>query len=154
MNQILIQRVSRAGHIPPNDELQRWANAALAAGGNHEPVALTLRIVGATEARVLNAQYRHKDYATNVLSFPGEMPDLPESESALRWLGDIVFCATVVGREARVQHKLPAAHWAHLVVHGCLHLLGYDHIQARDANHMEALEIKTLAQLGFPNPYD
>jgi probable rRNA maturation factor len=99
--------------------------------------------------RELNARYRHGDYATNVLSFPAELPagvDLP-------LLGDIVVCAPVVNREAAAQRKAPRAHWAHMLVHGTLHLLGHDHERAREAARMEALEKRVLAGLKFPDPY-
>lgn len=99
--------------------------------------------------RALNARYRGRDYATNVLSFPAELP--PGVDVPL--LGDIVVCAPVVAREAAEQHKAPRAHWAHMLVHATLHLLGHDHEQPHDATRMEALETRILAALGFPDPY-
>jgi probable rRNA maturation factor len=109
-----------------------------------------VRITDEAEIRELNATYRGKDYATNVLSFPFEAPpgvDIP-------LLGDIVVCAAVVAREAAEQEKPLQAHWAHMVIHGTLHLLGYDHIEEADAEEMEGLEIRLLADLGYANPYE
>ena len=101
------------------------------------------------EGQSLNHTYRGKDYATNVLSFPADLP--PELDLPL--LGDLVVCAPVVAREATEQHKQLNAHWAHMVIHGCLHLLGYDHIDDAEADEMEALERELLAQLGIADPY-
>ncbi len=98
----------------------------------------------------LNGRYRDKPQPTNVLSFPSELPD----ELALPLLGDIVICAPVVNREAEQQGKSPAAHWAHMAVHGTLHLLGYDHIENEDAQRMESLETRILARMGLPCPYE
>lgn len=109
---------------------------------------LTLRIVGRAESQALNAQYRGKSSPTNVLSFPYEM----EIE-ALPLLGDIVICAPLVLSEARAQGKTARAHWAHLVIHGCLHVLGYDHVQEAEAIVMETRERELLSKLGFANPY-
>jgi probable rRNA maturation factor len=105
---------------------------------------VTLRIVGPAESRALNRRYRKKDKPTNVLSFPYDDPGL---------LGDIVICAAVVNREAREQGKRREAHWAHMVVHGVLHLLGFDHIRPADAKVMERRERAILARLSFPDPY-
>lgn len=116
--------------------------AALAGAGAGGEV--TVRIVGAAESRALNRRYRGKDRPTNVLSFPYGEPGV---------LGDLVVCAPVVNREAREQGKSPAAHWAHMVVHGVLHLRGFDHIRAPDAKVMETRERAILARLSFPDPY-
>lgn len=122
----------------------------LKAENNPIETEVCVRIVNSEESRALNLHYRQKDYATNVLSFPSELPpDLP-----LRHLGDLVICAEVVAREAREQGKAPAAHWAHMLVHGSLHLLGYDHIDDNDAEEMEALETTIITRLGFPPPYE
>lgn len=134
--------------LPAEADFRRWAEAALAGADYRQDTALTLRIVNEAESAALNERYRHKPGPTNVLSFPFEAP--PEVDSTL--LGDIVICAPVVLREAIVQGKTPEAHWAHLVAHGVLHLLGYDHDEAQAAA-MEALEIRILAGLGFPDPY-
>ncbi|MEC7815659.1 MAG: rRNA maturation RNase YbeY [Pseudomonadota bacterium] len=133
--------------LPGQAELERWA--ALAWQGE-DPSEVTIRIVDEYESQALNHQYRGKDKPTNVLSFPFEAP--PGITVPLA--GDLVICAPVVEREAREQHKAPEAHWAHMVVHGMLHLQGYDHIDDEDAEVMESLEIRLLSQLGFANPYD
>ena len=134
--------------LPAETDFRRWAEAALAGAEHRQDAELTLRIVNEAESAALNETYRHKQGPTNVLSFPFEAP--PEVDSTL--LGDIVICAPVVLREAIVQGKSPEAHWAHLVAHGVLHLLGYDHDEAQ-AEAMESLEICILAGLGFPDPY-
>ena len=134
--------------LPAKSDFRRWAEAALVGADYQKDAELTIRIVNEAESTALNETYRHKQGPTNVLSFPFEAP--PEVESAL--LGDIVICAPVVLREAVVQGKTPEAHWAHLVAHGVLHLLGYDHDEAQ-AEAMESLEIRILAGLGYPDPY-
>jgi len=134
---------------PPSPELIRtWVEAAL--NDQRDVAELTVRIVAAEEIQELNRNYRHKDKPTNVLSFPFEKIDGIE----LPLLGDIVICAAVVAREAQQQHKPLLNHWAHMVVHGVLHLLGYDHIDEVEAEEMETLEIKVLQGLGINNPYD
>lgn len=141
------QAVDFAG-LPSAEQLRRWAEAALLApDGEHE---LTVRIVDEAESAALNATYRHKNGPTNVLSFPFEAP-IPEVDTGL--LGDVVLCAPVVAREAAAQGKSPEAHWAHLLVHGVLHLQGHDHQQAEQALAMERLEIRILNELGYPDPY-
>ena len=111
---------------------------------------LSIRIVDEAESADLNHTYRHKSGPTNVLSFPCEVPDgVP-----LDLLGDLVICAPVVAREAQAQGKASEAHWAHMVIHGVLHLRGYDHIDTAEAERMEALEIDILSRLGYPNPYE
>ena len=136
---LAIQRASRAAHIPSDRVLRKWARAAL-----KRSATLTLRYVGEAEGRRLNRKFRGKDYATNVLTFAYAKAPLA---------GDIVICAPVVAREARSQGKGLAAHHAHLVVHGLLHLEGLDHERARDAEHMEKRERSILARLGFGDPY-
>ncbi|HKY92416.1 MAG TPA: rRNA maturation RNase YbeY [Nevskiaceae bacterium] len=144
MRDILVQRRVPPQGVPAPSSLREWALAALG------PVSgeLTIRIVDEDEGRTLNHRYRGKDYATNVLSFPydGETLDVPI-------LGDLVLCAPVVGREAVEQGKDPRNHWAHLVVHGCLHLLGYDHQTDREAREMEDRERAILATFAIPDPY-
>ena len=138
--------------MPSPARLRRWARAALGARKGE----LTLRIVGPAESRSLNHRFRHKDKPTNVLSFPYDPLPRPLSRKRERGeqpLGDVVICAAVVAREAREQGKAPAAHWAHMVVHGVLHLLGFDHIQTEDARVMEGRERAILARLSFPDPY-
>ena len=134
-----MQRAVARG-VPAPARLERWARAALGRRGGE----VTVRVVGAAESRALNRRYRGKDKPTNVLSFPSEAPGV---------LGDLAICATVVGREAREQGKRPDAHWAHMVVHGVLHLLGFDHIRPADAKVMEGRERAILARLSFPDPY-
>ncbi len=138
----------RAG-LPAPASFRRWVGAALRGTRRRKPAELAIRLVDAAEGSELNRQYRGKDYATNVLSFPAELPpgvDLP-------LLGDLAICAPVVLREAAEQGKPPAHHWAHLTIHGVLHLLGHDHIAEADAERMEALETRILAGLGIPDPY-
>jgi len=140
--------------IPKNAAFKLWIGAAIdghrhKAGERRDKAELSVRITDATEIKMLNQQYRGKDYATNVLSFPADLPP----ELKLPHLGDIVICAEVVEREAREQSKPSEAHWAHMVVHGTLHLLGYDHIDDAEADIMEALEIDILQTLNFANPY-
>ena len=135
--------------IPDEATLERWAEAALEAGGRHEDAELTVRVVSEDEIHALNRDYRHVDRPTNILSFPFECP--PEVKLPL--IGDLVICMGVLRREASEQHKTLDEHFAHLVVHGCLHLIGYDHIEPADAAVMEPLEVKALAALGYDNPY-
>lgn len=136
-----------ADALPEEADLTRWVSAALA--HTEADGALTIRIVGLEEGAALNQTYRGKQGATNVLSFPAELP--PEVEVDL--LGDIVICAPVVLRESAEQGKTVQAHWCHLVVHGVLHLLGYDHENDAEARFMEAQECKILRDLGFADPY-
>ena len=139
--------VARAG-LPAATTFRRWARAALQ-GLKRERVALGVRIVGGAESAGLNRRFRGKPGPTNVLSFPFEAPAGTRSG----WLGDLVICAPVVRREARAQRKPVRAHWAHMVVHGILHLRGYDHMNRHDAAVMEKREIRILEELGFANPY-
>jgi probable rRNA maturation factor len=139
--------VARTG-LPAKPTIRRWAHAALK-GLRRRHAALGVRIVGVSEAATLNSRFRHKHYPTNVLSFPFEAPPGVRSEL----LGDLVICAPVVRREARAQGKPVRAHWAHLIVHGILHLRGYDHGSRREAAVMENREIRILKDLGFANPY-
>lgn len=135
--------------IPAAVSFRRWAAAALRGAGYTRPAELSIRIVDTAEGRELNRGYRGKDYATNVLSFEAELPpgvDLP-------LLGDLVICAPVVAREAAEQGKQPKHHWAHMTVHGVLHLLGHDHLEDTEAERMEALETRILADLDIPDPY-
>lgn len=130
--------------------------ASIACEGERESSAV-LRIVNTQEAQSLNRDYREINYATNILSFPSDFSGIPKGlldESEEGYLGDLVVCAEVVAQQADEQKKTDAQHWAHLVVHGMLHLQGYDHISESDASEMEALEIKLLRELGVSNPYD
>jgi len=136
--------------LPASASFRRWVAAALAGAGRDDATELSIRLVDADEGRELNHQYRGKDYATNVLSFPVELPDGIETPL----IGDLVICAPVVAREAAEQGKPERHHWAHLTVHGILHLLGYDHIVEAEAEVMEALERRILATLDIPDPYE
>jgi probable rRNA maturation factor len=140
--------------LPTPDQLQIWVSAALtAAQYNAEEAELSVRFVDKNESQSLNHQYRDKDKPTNVLSFPFEQPTGLPSDAQLPLLGDLVICTSVVASEAREQGKSLESHWAHMLVHGTLHLLGFDHIIDDEAEEMEALEIQILAGLGYSNPY-
>jgi probable rRNA maturation factor len=141
--------VDAASHsLPTEAQLHEWASAVLA--GRREVAELSVRIVDAAQSAELNERYRQKAGPTNVLSFAFEAPAGVE----LPLLGDLVICAEVVENEADEQHKTPMSHWAHMIVHGTLHLLGYDHQDDQQAAAMEAEEIKILQALGFANPYE
>ena len=133
--------------LPTEEQIVQWATAAVQPKGDE--VEMTVRIVDEAESHELNLTYRGKDRPTNVLSFPFECPD----EVALPLLGDLVICRQVVEREAAEQEKPLIAHWAHMVVHGSLHLLGYDHIKDNEAEEMESLETQIMQGLGFDDPY-
>ena len=170
MNAITIQRCVPAAGIPAASSLRAWAQTALKRKGE-----LTIRVVDADESRALNGRYRRKDKPTNVLSFgydddaAGPLPTADSAggsplsrkrargggrrDAANPVLGDLVICAPVVAREAREQRKPLRAHWAHMVVHGCLHLQGHDHENDTDAAAMEAVERKIMEKLGFDDPY-
>lgn len=150
---IEIQRAARGAEAPADGELRAWVGLALGAGAAGE---LTLRIVDEPESAELNERYRDKTGPTNVLSFPaGDLAAAGvEAAPDEAWpIGDLVVCAGVVAREAQAQHKPAAAHWAHIVIHGCLHLLGYDHEADADAAVMERRERELLAELGVDDPY-
>ena len=142
-----VQRASRVRGLPGDASIEVWARAALAGAGPGS-AEVTVRLVDGAEGARLNARYRGKRGATNVLSF-GYGP--PPGQRGL--CGDLVICVPVVRREAVEQAKAPRSHWAHMVVHGIMHLRGFDHIHEDDAEIMEALEIRALKRLGFPNPY-
>lgn len=135
--------------VPGEVLFQQWARAAADATAN-EAAELSIRVVDEDESAGLNQTYRHKSGPTNVLSFPCEVPAGVPNDL----LGDLVICAPVVAREALEQGKNPEAHWAHMVIHGVLHLRGYDHLQEDEAEQMEALEVEILDGLGYPNPYE
>ena len=150
---ISIQCVSRLPHIPSERQFKKWIDAALihVSASVKKPkvqsAELTLRIVNAAEGRNLNSAFRGKDYPTNVLTF------VYHEKKSPMLIGDVVLCAPIVAREAREQGKMLAAHYAHMVVHGVLHLSGFDHESDREATIMEAQEVIVLAALGFTNPY-
>ncbi|EKD73476.1 MAG: hypothetical protein ACD_45C00306G0001 [uncultured bacterium] len=147
---ILIQKATKQCFIPKVALLRQWADAALLS--RSEPAEITLRIVSLEEITMLNTQYRHKQGPTNVLSFPYDGP--PELQLKRRLLGDIVICPAILEEEAVAQQKPLPAHWAHMVIHGVLHLQGYDHQNDKEASAMEALETNIMHQLGFNNPYE
>lgn len=134
--------------LPKDDELLKWLKETLEFE-QHGDTELTIRFVDEKESAELNEQYRHKNGSTNILSFPFDAP----AEVELNLLGDLIICADVVKKEARQQKKEELAHWAHMVIHGTLHLLGYDHLTDEQASVMEAKEIKILSQLGYTDPY-
>lgn len=144
--ELTLQDVSDSGDVPGEDEFRQWLLAAL----EEQNVKVTVRLVDEEEMGELNHRYRHKPGPTNVLSFPFEDP--PGISSSI--LGDIVICAPVVRREAREQEKTVSSHWAHMVIHGVMHLQGYDHRDEQKALAMEARETRIMTQLGFPAPYN
>ncbi len=146
--QIDIEINSQSQALPAEALIERWITAALESQQLQE-AEVSVYIVDEAEGQELNAQYRNKDYPTNVLSFPADLPE----ELDIPLLGDLVVCAPVVEREAKEQGKALEAHWAHMLVHGSLHLLGFDHIDDAEADEMEALETQIITGLGFPAPY-
>ncbi|WP_120994159.1 rRNA maturation RNase YbeY [Stutzerimonas urumqiensis] len=147
MLELDLQRATDAA-APDDSAFRRWCELALRQRSADSE--LTIRLVDEPEGRELNRTWRGKDYATNVLSFPAEVPD---GILDIPLLGDLVICVPVMQREAAEQGKSIEAHWAHLVIHGCLHLLGYDHLEDAEAEEMETLERHLLAELGHPDPY-
>jgi probable rRNA maturation factor len=143
-----VQLVSDQPGIPTLANFELWASTAL--DNSRDQAELTIRIVDSAESTQLNQTYRHKSGPTNVLSFPFQT-DIPQIKFPL--LGDIVICAPVVAQESIDQNKIPEAHWAHMVVHGILHLLGYDHQEEEQALDMERMETRILHRLGYPDPY-
>jgi len=144
--ELCLQNASSVNEVPDQSEIELWLQLAL----QDLPAAvLTIRIVDEAESATLNQQYRQKSGATNVLSFPADLPE----EVDLPLLGDLVICAPLVLGEAIAQGKPVQAHWAHLVIHGALHLLGYDHLEEAEAEQMENLETELMGKLGFADPY-
>lgn len=141
-----IQREVEA--LPQNEELIKWVSEVLTTE-QHGDAELTIRFVNEVESAELNEQYRHKTGSTNILSFPFDAPD----EVEINLLGDLIICTDVVKQQAIEQHKQELAHFAHMVVHGTLHLLGYDHLTEEEANIMESKETQVLSQLGYSDPY-
>ncbi len=146
-----LQTASTMKGVPTEDLLAEWVKVAIEGSSVNQAndIEVSIRIVDKEESQALNAQYRGKDKPTNVLSFPAEFPegvDIP-------FLGDLVICAPIVLEEARIQKKEALAHWTHMVIHGTLHLLGYDHIEEQEAEMMEALETKLLESQGYSCPY-
>jgi len=145
--EIDLQRATGVADLPEEDDFRRWAEMVLK--GRRKRTELTIRVVDEIESRNLNRTYRGQDKATNVLSFPFDAPAVAGSDL----LGDLVICAPLVQREAELQGKHASAHWAHLVVHGLLHLLGLDHRTDQEAAEMESVEVTILSRLGFSDPY-
>ena len=143
-----VQYIYQSDTVPSREQFQVWLETALM--DEDKDVEIVIRIVDERESACLNERYRNKNGPTNILSFPFEVPEGMD----LNLLGDLVICAPVVEKEAIAQHKNKLNHWAHLVVHGVLHLLGYDHINNRDAEGMEAKEIEILKKLNITNPYE
>lgn len=150
MLELLIQNLQEDCSVPADELMQKWAGQAL---DKNDDVQVSLRIVDLKESQQLNHEYRKKDKPTNVLSFPMELPEELIKEMHISLLGDLVICAQIVAEEAVQQEKTNDAHWAHMLVHGMLHLQGYDHIEDEDAEQMELKEIEVLNKLGFDNPY-
>ncbi len=149
---IEVQYACEADYLPTKTELLQWLQSVMVFITIPANSELVIRLVSTDEIQQLNHQYRQQPKPTNVLSFPMEMPDYIDAES--NYLGDIVICAEIISKESQQQQKLALAHWAHITIHGLLHLLGYDHQSTEDANVMENLEIQALKQLGYPNPYE
>lgn len=143
-----VQIASTDEDIPSEECFRRWVTAALPE--QKRDIEVTVRVVSQQESQSLNRQYRHKDSPTNVLSFPGESP----IELGTPFLGDLVICAAIVVQEARALEISTEAHWAHMVVHGVLHLLGYDHIEDAEAEQMETLENEIMVGLDYAAPYE
>lgn len=150
MPELDIQREVSA--LPDDEDLFNWVSETLDFE-NHADAELTIRFVNESESAALNKQYRNKNGATNILSFPFEVPAELDGEVELNLLGDLIICSDVVKKEAEQQNKSEMAHWAHMLVHGTLHLLGYDHLTDADADVMETKEIKILSKLGYSDPY-
>jgi probable rRNA maturation factor len=147
MNQVEIQTVFQSKGQPDPQQIQNWIDAALQDYPNDTEIVV--RIVDEQESAQLNHQYRRKEGPTNILSFPADLPEGVE----LNLLGDLLLCAPVIEQEALAQNKKNTDHWAHIIIHGVLHLLGYDHIEEADADIMEQKEIGILQQLNISNPY-
>ena len=146
--QIDIESNSQNQQIPALADIESWVSATLHSQ-DFETAEVSIYIVDEAEGQELNSQYRGKDYPTNVLSFPADIAE----EVGIPLLGDLVICAPVVEREAQEQNKALAAHWAHMLVHGTLHLIGFDHIDDDEAEQMESLETQIVTGLGYPAPY-
>ncbi len=147
MVSVELQNVVNQFAVPDKSHFETWA-LAIPTPNNESQVA-TIRIVDEPEMIDLNSQYRQKDGPTNVLSFPAQL----HKDVDIPFIGDVVICAPVVINEAKQQGKVEESHWAHMTVHGILHLQGYDHVNEKDAQHMESLETQILNNLGFENPY-
>jgi len=152
MNEIDVQyAIEKSSSLPSEEQVSTWVNSTLS---RHETDGgLTVRVTDEAEITELNRNYRNQDKPTNVLSFPMDLSAELSSEIGVSILGDIIICAPVVEREAAEQNKTLQSHWAHMVIHGTLHLLGYDHIEDEEAKEMESLEIEIMHELGYKDPY-
>lgn len=156
-----LQNPNNTESLPSLLEMKAWCEAAIQSKSSQQAfqnsLSVLIRVVDSEESAELNQNYREKEGPTNVLSFPNEVPEfmlgISELSEQNSHLGDLVICNSLVQQEAKEQHKSLVSHWAHLIIHGVLHLQGFDHINDADAVEMEALEIQILEQLGFPNPY-
>jgi probable rRNA maturation factor len=147
MTKVYLQIASKSAHIPTLTQFKRWINLVLRQ--QNVKGDISIRIVNKAESAKLNQHYRQKNGATNILSFPLE----PIADVPMKLLGDLVICAPIISQEAKQQNKSTLAHWAHITMHGTLHLLGYDHIKDNEADIMENLEITLLRQIDINNPY-
>lgn len=148
-----LQKAVTGKDLPKSADFRAWLNVAMTVAGYQHASEILIRLVDEDESQALNLQYRAKDKPTNVLSFPSDLPNEVLESLPRAPLGDIVICAPVVEAEAREQGKTLSAHWAHMTIHGVLHLLGFDHIDDAEAEEMEALEVQAMALLGYDNPY-
>ena len=139
--------------VPDSRHCRNWIENALRAASHENPVTVSMRFVDAGESEALNSRYRDRSYPANVLTFPSRMPAGLCRGLESEPIGDIVVCTELAQQEAQSQGKPLDHHWAHLVIHGCLHLLGFDHVRENDAERMEEMEIGILRNLGIPNPY-
>lgn len=152
--EIVVQNIIESTSIPTEQQFALWIKQVLAhLEIDSQNIELTIRVVSGEESQSLNAAYRQKDKSTNVLSFPFEAPEFIPTEELDNNLGDLVICEAVVADEAKAQTKSLESHWAHMVVHGTLHLLGYDHIDDSEAEEMETIEVNIMQSLGFADPY-
>ncbi len=150
--EVVLQSASNVDEVPDADEFERWIGAAVSAARSG-PAQVSVRVVDEAESAGLNQRFRQRQGSTNVLSFPFEIPPGAQDAGLEAMLGDLVICAPVVIREAGAQGKPVRAHWAHMAVHGTLHLMGYDHIDPGQAREMESLEVEIMAMLGYADPY-
>ena len=156
--EVSVQR-ALTGHknlsMPDDNQIEHWAEQAvlMSRHRHNEKLLMSVRIVEESEITDLNRTYRGKNKATNVLSFPFDIPPGLPAEESEGELGDVIVCASVVEQEAREQHKTSEAHWAHMIIHGTLHLLGYDHETEAEAQQMESLEKAVMHELGYTDPY-
>ena len=153
--EVELQNPYKYSNLPNQQKIQNWAESALQQSSQTVDTSVTLRFVDKAEGLALNQSYRNKAYATNILSFTFDQPILPKGVTLdlPLHLGDLVICLPVIENEAQTQQKSLEQHCAHLIVHGMLHLQGYDHIEEQQAQQMEALETELLQKLGYPDPY-